>query len=580
MTLKEAYEKQRLERLSLQKTVARLEKTIESLKDGTYIDEEKAKHLRLINRLTQENQHLTNLVEKYKGYFHDQMGINSSIKYEGLDLISKYEDLKREYEELLAEYKLIKARLNAIYSGQDNTIKDLMTKINSLKDSLAKEQAKLNTDGTNSSLPTSQTPIGKTKVIPNSRKKTGRKKGGQPGHRKSVLEPLSSDEITDHVYHELSECTYCGGGLSLIDQCEKDEIDLEIRIVKRRHIFYVYQCDDCGRQIHSPIPLRLKEPVQYGSNLQALSLALINQGFVSINRTRHILSGLSGGELHPCDAYICKLQKRASSSLQSFVNEVRLQCIRSELLYWDDTVIFVNTKRACMRFYGNDNVALFKAHEKKNRASIDEDAILAALSPETTVMHDHVLLNYNDDFRFQNVECSQHLERELQKIADFTLHDWASRLKELIAKTIHDRHLLTESGHNSFEKEYTDAFNKQLNSILSDADEQHKESAGRYYESDERKLINRIKKFRNNHFRWVYDFSIPITNNLSERNLRHTKVKQKVSGQYLSIDNAKYFADIRTYLQTCRLHGITEFDAFTRLTRGSPYTLKEVLGEA
>ena len=311
MTLKEAYEKQRLERLSLQKTVARLEKTIESLKDGTYIDEEKAKHLRLINRLTQENQHLTNLVEKYKGYFHDQMGINSSIKYEGLDLISKYEDLKREYEELLAEYKLIKARLNAIYSGQDNTIKDLMTKINSLKDSLAKEQAKLNTDGTNSSLPTSQTPIGKTKVIPNSRKKTGRKKGGQPGHRKSVLEPLSSDEITDHVYHELSECTYCGGGLSLIDQCEKDEIDLEIRIVKRRHIFYVYQCDDCGRQIHSPIPLRLKEPVQYGSNLQALSLALINQGFVSINRTRHILSGLSGGELHPCGISGRTLRKKA-----------------------------------------------------------------------------------------------------------------------------------------------------------------------------------------------------------------------------------------------------------------------------
>ena len=120
----------------------------------------------------------------------------------------------------------------------------------------------------------------------------------------------------------------------------------------------------------------------------------------------------------------------------------------------------------------------------------------------------------------------------------------------------------------------------QLNRILSDADEQHKESVGRYYENDERKLIKRIRSFRNNYFRWVFDFNIPITNNLSERNLRHTKVKQKVSGQYLSIENAKYFADIRTYLQTCRLHGITEFDALSRLTRGSPYTLKEVLGEA
>ena len=301
---------------------------------------------------------------------------------------------------------------------------------------------------------------------------------------------------------------------------------------------------------------------------------------MSLNRTRQIISGLSGGVLHPCDAYICKLQKRASDSLQQFVEDTRLQCIRSSLLYWDDTVIFINTKRACMRFYGNETIALFKAHERKDRASIDEDAILAALPPEATVMHDHVMINYNDDFRFQNAECSQHLERDLQKIADISLHDWATRLKTLISKTIHDRHLRIESGYDHFDREYTKNFSCKIDKILSDADKQHMEAAGRYYEDDERKLINRIKKYRENHFRWVFDFSIPITNNLSERNLRATKVKQKVSGQYLSIQNAKYFADIRTYLQTCRLHGITEFEALSRLTRGSPYGLKEVLGEA
>ena len=289
---------------------------------------------------------------------------------------------------------------------------------------------------------------------------------------------------------------------------------------------------------------------------------------------------MSGGELNPCDAYICKLQTRASSSLQEFVEDVRLQCIRSSLLYWDDTVIYVNTKRACMRFYGNETVALFKAHERKDRASIDEDAILAALSPKATVMHDHVIMNYNDDFQFQNAECSQHLERDLKKVADISLHDWASRLKDLIAKTIHDRHLRIEGGYEGFEKEYTKDFTCQLDQILLEADEQHKEASGRYYEDDERKLITRIKKYRDNHFRWVFDFNVPITNNLSERNLRGTKVKQKVSGQYLSIDHAKHFADIRTYLQTCRLHEISEYDALLRLTRGSPYTLKEVLGEA
>ena len=43
--------------------------------------------------------------------------------------------------------------------------------------------AKLNIDGTNSGIPTSQTPINKKKVIPNSRKKTDNKIGGQINHR-------------------------------------------------------------------------------------------------------------------------------------------------------------------------------------------------------------------------------------------------------------------------------------------------------------------------------------------------------------------------------------------------------------
>ena len=58
MTKDEAYEKQRQERLALQRQVAKLEKTIESLRKGPYVDEEKIQHIKQINKLTQENQHL------------------------------------------------------------------------------------------------------------------------------------------------------------------------------------------------------------------------------------------------------------------------------------------------------------------------------------------------------------------------------------------------------------------------------------------------------------------------------------------------------------------------------------------
>jgi hypothetical protein len=45
-------------------------------------------------------------------------------------------------------------------------------------------------DGTNAGIPTSQTPINKKKIIPNTRTKTDKKIGGQPGHKKHKLENL------------------------------------------------------------------------------------------------------------------------------------------------------------------------------------------------------------------------------------------------------------------------------------------------------------------------------------------------------------------------------------------------------
>lgn len=47
-----------------------------------------------------------------------------------------------------------------------------------LQNKLGRAESKLNTDGTNSSIPTSQTPINKKKVIPNTRERTDKSKGG------------------------------------------------------------------------------------------------------------------------------------------------------------------------------------------------------------------------------------------------------------------------------------------------------------------------------------------------------------------------------------------------------------------
>ena len=50
----------------------------------------------------------------------------------------------------------------------------------------------------------------------------------------------------------------------------------------------------------------------------------------------------------------------------------------------------------------------------------------------------------------------------------------------------------------------------------------------------------------------------------------------KVSGQFQNIERAIDYANIRSYIETCRLYGINEYDSLTRLVEDNPYTLSEL----
>ena len=145
-------------------------------------------------------------------------------------------------------------------------------------------------DGTNHGIPTSQTPINKEKVIPNTREKSNKTKGGQKGHEKHKLERFNDDEITEEMEHIMEECPCCHSKTieKTGDIKEKDELDYKIVIVKRRHKFLEYKCKECGKIFHQGIPNNLKEDNQYGVQVQALELTLMNQANVTINKAQKI----------------------------------------------------------------------------------------------------------------------------------------------------------------------------------------------------------------------------------------------------------------------------------------------------
>ena len=50
----------------------------------------------------------------------------------------------------------------------------------------------------------------------------------------------------------------------------------------------------------------------------------------------------------------------------------------------------------------------------------------------------------------------------------------------------------------------------------------------------------------------------------------------KVSGQFQNIERAKDYANIRSYIETCRIYGKNEYDSLTKLVEGKPYTFDEL----
>src|SRR5438552_5772640 len=200
----------------------------------------------------------------------------------------------------------LKQAIIAIGSGQEhvNVLEGLIDALQERIKTLERQQAK---DSHNSSLPPSSDRF--VRAPKSLRKKSGKKPGGQKGHRGHHLRQVQTpDEV---LIHPVLCCEHCHHDLRTqpADLPERRQvIDLPTkRLWVREHRVEEKQCPRCFHLTRASFPAGVKAPAQYGSGIQALAVSLVEGQSVPYARASQWLRDLLGIQL-------------CAGSLAAFVN--------------------------------------------------------------------------------------------------------------------------------------------------------------------------------------------------------------------------------------------------------------------
>ena len=100
------------------------------------------------------------------------------------------------------------------------------------------------------------------------------------------------------------------------------------------------------------------------------------------------------------------------------------------------------------------------------------------------------------------------------------------------------------------------------------ADEKAK-TDNKYAKDELRKMLERLRCYKDSYLLFMKDYSAPFINNLTERDLRPNKIKQKISGCFRSWAGIVAFARIRSFSSTVRKRNLGLLASFVNVLRGN-----------
>ena len=428
-----------------------------------------------------------------------------------------------------------------------------------LKEDNARLKSIINNDSSNTSLPPSTDQKGgKPANTFNGRKETQRKPGGQKGHKGTTLTKAEIEKkiASGKCRHEIRAI----GGTSGKNYVTKYVMDLKTEPVITEIRIYA----DANGKIH--VPPEYRSDVTYGANIKALAVSLYSEGVMSNDRIASFLNAAGNGELGLSEGSVygfCKsLAKASETSIQNLENQLMDQAVVAT----DATTVTVNGKQNYIRNLSIKDTVIYHAMNSK---SIEALKGLDFLKKYTGILlHDHETALYH--FGTDHAECNVHIIRYLRKNTEESGNAWSDKMITLLCEMNRIRKGYMEQGASVLPAEIVREYEEKYDTLLEEGRAENKSTSHKYAKQEEQTLLNRMEKYSHNHLLFLHDFAVPFDDNISERDLRKVKNRQKMAGGFRKESGQKMYCSIMSIIETLKKRDMGIIKNIKKLFMGTP----------